>query len=201
MKEKNNQFRSSFGGILLVAVVVLCGFAVSAQTHSDFNKKFTFVQFASWNFANERVNARDKFGFNEIWDNYLRQDLTAEFVKLGFTHSDENPDLVIKYRLGTQERERVNVFYDDWPGYMYHRGGWVYWRGGLGWGTSTVFRTRYDESTLVVDIIDTKTGELVWRGYDRRTIDGKSEKTLKKSVEKLMGRFAKDVRESRKTKG
>ncbi len=43
-----------------------------------------------------------------------------------------------------------------------------------------------------------RTKELVWRGYDRRTVDSKSEKTMKKSVEKLMDKFAKDVRESRK---
>lgn len=199
IKQKTN-YISSFGGILLAAVVFLCGSSANAQTHSDFNKKFVFGQFATWNFANESVNARDKFGQNEIWDNYLRQDITAELQKIGFNHSDDRPDLIIRYRLGTKERHNVNVIHDDWPGYMYHRGGWVYWRGG-GWGTTTVFRTRFDESTLIVDIVDAKTRELVWRGYDRRSVDDKSEKSLKKSVEKLMGKFAKDVRESRKVKG
>lgn len=190
-----------FGGILLAAVVFLCGIAVSGQTHSDFNRKFTFVQFSTWNFANEQVNARDKYGQNEIWDNYLREDITAELLKIGFRQSDESPDLIIRYRLGTKERERVNIIRDDWPGYMYNRGPWIYWRGGGGWGTTTVFRTRYDESTLILDIVDANTRELVWRGYDRRSVDDKSEKSLKKSVEKLMGKFAKDVRESRKVKG
>ncbi len=199
MKNQRISYKVIFGGAWLAAVIFLCGIAVDGQTHSDFNKKFTFAPLSTWNFANEKVNARDKMGPNEIWDNYLREDLTAELDKLGFSHSHVRPDLIVRYRLGTRQKEHVNVMQDNWPGYMYNRGRWVYWRGG--WGRKTIFRTPYDESTLIVDIVEARTGELVWRGYDRRTIDGKSEKALKRSVEKLMGRFAKDVRDSRKVKG
>jgi len=66
------------------------------------------------------------------------------------------------------------------------------------WGSRRVFRTPYDESTLILDILDSRTRELVWRGYDRRTINDKSEKTIRKSVAKLIDRFVKDVRANRK---
>lgn len=187
-----------FGGILLAAVVFLGGMAVNGQTHSDFDKTYKFTQSGTWDFANEKVNTRDKFGKNEIWDGYLRESLTAGLAKIGFNHSDNRPDLIIKYRFGTKEKKRTTVLHDNWPGYMYNRRGWVYWRGGGGWGSRTVFRTPYDQSTLIVDVVDARTKELVWRGYDRRTVDSKSERTIKKSVEKLMDKFAKDVRESRK---
>ena len=199
MRKQHKYYGTMLGGTLLAAIIFLSGVAANAQTHSDFNKKFTFAQLNTWNFANEKVNTRDKLGPNEIWDNYLREDLTAELVKLGFDHSHDRPDLIVRYRLGTKQKEHVNIINDNWPGYMYNRGRWVYWRGG--WGRKTIFRTPYDESTLVVDVVDTRSGELVWRGFDRRAIDGKSEKALKRSVEKLMGKFAKDVRNSRKVKG
>jgi len=46
----------------------------------------------------------------------------------------------------------------------------------------------------VLDIIDAKTNQLVWRGYDTETINfNKSEKTIQKSVEKLVERFVKET--------
>ena len=62
-----------------------------------------------------------------------------------------------------------------------------------------VWRIPYHESTLVLDVIDPHTNQLVWRGYDTRTIDfEKSEKTIHKSVEKVTKRFKHDVDEQGK---
>ena len=197
MRNQQKLYRFPFGGTLLVVVFFLFGIAVNGQTHSDLNKEFSFIRVKTWNFTSERVTASDKVGANEIWDNYLRENLTAGLAKAGFNHSDALPDLMIRYRLSTKEKKRVNVIRDNW-GPVYRRGGRNYWRGRR--GTSTVYRTAYDQSTLVLDIVDARTKELVWRGYDRRTVDDKAEKSLKKSVDALMDRLAKDVRESLKQK-
>jgi hypothetical protein len=64
-----------------------------------------------------------------------------------------------------------------------------------------VWRIPYTESTLVADIIDPHGNQLIWRGYDTRTIDfEKSEKTIHKSVEHLTQRFIHDVRENAGTR-
>jgi hypothetical protein len=188
-------------------MTITFGVAFFGQTHSDFNKNYPFGRLHSWNFANSKVNTRDSFGYNEIWDVSLRDNLEIQLRTLGFTRVMEDPDFNVDYRLGTKERHRIRVFHDDywaggvwpgfWPGYPYYWRGWMYWRGGWGGGTSTVYRTPYDESTLVVDILDGKTGDLVWRGYDRREMGSKSEKTLRKSVEKVIGRFGKDIHRNR----
>ena len=191
--------RSTLIRSLCAAAVMVLFFGVAGygQTHSDFNQKFRFAQLNTWSFANVNVNANDVFGRNAIWDGYIRNAISAEMQEQGFAFAPGNADFLVRYHLGTRQRQRIDVFRDNWPGYMYSRPGWIYWRSPF-WGSTRVFRTPYDESTLVMDVIDPRTRELVWRGYDRRTIDRKSEKTFRKSVEKLIGRFAKDVRENRK---
>ena len=78
---------------------------------------------------------------------------------------------------------------------------------GGGWkrlnrGPVDVWRIPYHESTLVLDIIDVRTNQMVWRGYDTRTIDfEKSEKTIHKSIEKLTKRFGSDVAKQRRRIG
>ena len=196
MKQEIINCRSIVGDILLGAIISFSGIGVNGQTHSDFNPQFKFGETNTWAFANDKINVRDKFGQNEIWDNYLREDITAELGKAGFRYSEPSPDLIVKYRLGTHEKKNVHVIRNEWPGYVNRRGRWVYWRGG--WGSKTIFRTPYDQSTLIVDIVDARTNDLVWRGYDRRALDSKSEKSIRKFAEKLMGQFAKDVRKSRK---
>jgi hypothetical protein len=53
------------------------------------------------------------------------------------------------------------------------------------------------ESTLVMDVIDARTRQLIWRGYDTETIDfNKAEKTINKAVEHLTRRFVHDSRET-----
>lgn len=57
-----------------------------------------------------------------------------------------------------------------------------------------VWQIPYTDSTLIVDVIDTKTNQLVWRGYDTNTIDMKNpDKRLGKAVESLMKKFQKDT--------
>jgi len=57
-----------------------------------------------------------------------------------------------------------------------------------------VWNIPYTKSTLVLDIIDAETNQLVWRGYDTETINfNKSEKTIRKSVENLVERFVKET--------
>lgn len=182
---------------ILFATIFTFGISIFGQTHSDFNTRFKFVQLLTWNFANADVHTRDTTGKNPIWDANLREDLSFELQKNGFSHSTANPDFILRYHLGTREKTRTEVFPDLLPGFMYQHGSWLYWRGN--WGR-TIFRIPYNEATLVVDIVDGRSNELVWRGYDRRTIDlDRSDKTLKMAAEKLVGRFAKDVRKNIKS--
>ena len=49
------------------------------------------------------------------------------------------------------------------------------------------------------NIIDSHTNQMVWRGYDTQTIDfDKSDKTIHKSVEKLVKQFQHDVTKQKK---
>ena len=53
----------------------------------------------------------------------------------------------------------------------------------------------YTESTLIVDVIDARTNQLVWRGYDSDTLNMKDpDKTLNKAVDSVLARFYHDAK-------
>jgi len=203
---------------LCVAVaIMMLGAVFVGQTRSESISRYRLAQLHTWNFANNEVHTIDKFGSNEIWDIVLRQNLSSGLGQVGFTQATENPDFYVRYRLRTKERERINVYINGWGGSGYgplvgpslgNYGGWYggwfgHWRGGPGWRprTGSVDRIPYDESTLVVDILDAKTSEMIWRGYDRRELNSNPEKTLSKSVDEVMELLAKDLHREQKSRG
>jgi len=76
---------------------------------------------------------------------------------------------------------------------VFHRGfrtGWWGWPRGY-----DVWAVPYTESTVIVDMIDAHTNQLVWRGYDNDTLNTKNpDKTLSKAVDNVLARFYHDVR-------
>jgi hypothetical protein len=64
--------------------------------------------------------------------------------------------------------------------------------GGLGAGESTTTVDTYKVGTLVVDLFETNTKNLVWRGVSSETLSDKSDKNIKnlnKGVQKMFQHF------------
>jgi hypothetical protein len=85
----------------------------------------------------------------------------------------------------TKEQQTLNTFYDNFGG------GWG-WRWGGGFGDATTTTDTYRVGTLVVDLFDTKSKKLIWRGSESDALSDKSSKNIKnldKGVEKLFREF------------
>jgi hypothetical protein len=81
-----------------------------------------------------------------------------------------------------QNQQEYQTFYDG-------MGGWR--RGGLGNEATTTVQN-YKVGTLVLDMYDAKTKQLVWRGTASDTLSNNpqhNEKDLDKAVEKMLKKF------------
>ncbi|HEY4051177.1 MAG TPA: DUF4136 domain-containing protein [Acidobacteriaceae bacterium] len=95
------------------------------------------------------------------------------------------PCVVIVAIQTTQNRKSLQMFYDSMGG------GWG-WRGGGGFGDATITEQDYEEGTLVIDMYDAKTKQLLWRGSAEGTLSdkaGKNEQKLEKAVAKMFKDF------------
>ena len=89
-------------------------------------------------------------------------------------------DLEVVYNVGAKERVSVQG-YD----YGYGRYRW-------GGGTVRYDTTTYTDATLVVDLVDAKTHNLVWRGTASDTVSDKpekNEKKIQKAAEKMFKKY------------
>jgi hypothetical protein len=87
----------------------------------------------------------------------------------------------------TSTQQTLNTFYNGMGG------GWGWRRfGGGGFGEATTTTDTYKVGTVVVDLFDSKTKQLVWRASESDTLSNNSDKNIKnldKGVDKMFKKF------------
>lgn len=124
---------------------------------------------------------------NEIWDKRAMDTIDATLAAKGWTKVESGGDVGVVALGTTEQQQSVNTFYNSYGA------GWGWgWRGWGGMGTATTTVSTYNVGTLVVDMFDAKSKQLVWRGTANDTISGSPEKNQQKltnAVEKLFSDF------------
>ena len=171
---------------VVFAGAILMGAAPAfAGAHSDYTKSFPLQTLQTFEFRTQQRISRDPLANNSIWAENIRDDIRTGLMSRGLTEvaAEDMPDFYVTYYVGVAQRYSVNAI-------GFHRGWW-------GWpGAYNV--VPYKESTLMVDVIDAYTNQLVWRGYDSDTLNtSKPDKTLDKAVNNVVSQFFHDVKDQR----
>ncbi|GAB4028535.1 hypothetical protein GCM10028809_16620 [Spirosoma gilvum] len=113
----------------------------------------------------------------------------------GLTENTSQPDLIIGYHFFVENKTRTvanptTPFYGPYMGW----GRWGYrgWGPGWwGWGGTQYTQEKYQAGTLVVDMVDARTHQLVWRGSVQNAVGDPSRITsqLTKEAERIVEKF------------
>src|SRR5579862_8578175 len=95
--------------------------------------------------------------------------VNADLASKGWKYVKSGGDVSIIAIEITQNQHTLNTFYDGFGG------GWR-WRGAGGFGDATTTVENYRVGTLVVDLFDAKTKNLIWRGSSSNTLSDESDK-------------------------
>jgi len=162
---------------MLLGMLVVSASAQSVQ--SDYDRSFRFSELKTFSFAIQRRGANDPLATDSLNDGRIRNGLESQLIDSGFKIETERPDFVIAYYVTTKNKLNVQDF-----GYGPPR-----WFGGR-----DIRVNQYSEGTLMVDFIDARTNQVIWRGRASGTLEMKGvEKKISKSVEKLIKQYIKDT--------
>ena len=178
--------------VLGVALVAGSGSALAA-THSDYTKSFPLQTLKTFEFKHQNRISRDPLANNDIWANEVRETIRTDLRSHGIVErTNGQPDFFVAFYVGLQERYDLNSVGYGLPIHRGFRTGWWGWpRGYDAWAVP------YTESTVIVDVIDAQTNQLVWRGYDMNTLNvGEPGKTLTRGVDNVLSRFYHDTRDT-----
>ena len=181
------RFLLTFGVALLVS-----SSSALASTHSDFTRSFPLQTLKTFEFKDQRRISRDPLANNDIWANDVKDAIRRDLSEHGIVEARSgNPDFFVAFYVGLNNR--YDMRYLDYGMPVFHRGfGWWGWPRGY-----DVWAVPYTQSTMIVDVIDARTNQLVWRGYDVDTLNtDHPDKTLAKAVDNVLDKFKKDTKES-----
>jgi hypothetical protein len=160
----------------VVSVVMLtAGFAQHVQT--DFDHQANFVQYKTYSW--QEIKPGDS-----LWDSRIKSAVNAQLEGKGLAQVANDGDITIVAIKTSQTQKTLQTFYDGFGG------GWR-WRGFGGFGDSTTTEQDYQEGTLVIDLYDGKTKQLIWRGSTESVLADKAEKN-EKNLEKGVAKMFKD---------
>ncbi len=187
MKMYAKNFRAAWSS---AAVLILAGCA-SLQVRTDYDQGAFFAPLRTYDWAGGEVDAGNNPAVNNpLLGKHIRGAVEGELDRRGYRQVTSGaPDFRIAYRVVAQERERFfGSGYGGSYGYgrSYYPGRYGFrffggrhfnpygYRGysGAGYGYGGAGRVReYLRSTLVLDITDFETGEVIWRGWARKSLD------------------------------
>jgi len=109
--------------------------------------------------ANAQSNS-DPMLVNSISNRALRSDLQQGFEKLGYAINDSTPDFCVAYYASTNQQLDITTY--DY-GYAFRPRWWRGWGPRYG-AMPQAMVTQYTQGTVIVDVFDPKTKDLLWRG-------------------------------------
>jgi hypothetical protein len=164
-----------------VVGLALAGTASAQDVKTDWDKSADFSKYKS--FSAQIATS---------WNNPLAEKRALEIIEnalvsKGWKKADAaSADTHVMIHGATQVKRDLNTFYSGYGGYGY-RG-----YGGMGMGSSSTTVNEYTVGTMVLDIFDAKTKQLLWRGTGSDELSDKADKNQKKiakATEKMFKNF------------
>ncbi len=185
--------------IFAVTMLAACGNPVQTEVdqHADIAGYRTFA----WK-APERAEVNDPILDSDLMDKRMRTAVIRNLEDQGYVYDEENPDFFVTYHTTTKDKVRNAGFGTQVSMAQYHvqddgsliitpltpRRSYYY--------SSTTVREAppprsYEEAVLIVDIIDSESETLVWRGWDKKRLTRKrfDTKSVRKAVEEILAEF------------
>jgi hypothetical protein len=167
-----------------IAIAILSATALFAEVNTDYDRNADFIRYKTYSWGKVQTQ-------NALWGDRIKAAVESALAEKGWTEVESGGDVSIMAMEMNQDHRTLTTYYDNFGG-----AGWG-WRGcgggfGDGFGTATTTEDTYTVGTLVVDLFDTNTKKLIWRGSASDTLSDKSDKNIKKlnsDVQKMFDRF------------
>ncbi|MCQ6958755.1 DUF4136 domain-containing protein [Mucilaginibacter aquariorum] len=164
---------------LLLLAIALLSACSGYQYYAIQSNKASFSKYRTFAW----LPAADTPGHvSDLVDEKIKESVTAGLEKRGLALQTTRPDLLVRY--GVQVRERVRIY--NYPTYVYgpgiayqgvthdRHGRYFYYsfnRPFPVFVASDIVEIPYEEGTLLIDLIDRRNHQVIWRGYDSGDID------------------------------
>ena len=151
-----------------IACVLLATIAYAQKVTFDSNPSAPFASYKTYAWTQGTPTA------DSLMEQRIHDGVAAQLAAKGLTPTNATPDLFVATHAVTQDHPQLVV-------------------NGFGWGLGGVASVEnYTVGTLVVDLYDAKTRQMVWRGVATDSVSSKPQKNaerINKAIEKMFAKY------------
>lgn len=168
-------------GLAVVTALLLAPAAFAQKVSVDWDREADFSKYKTYKYVqSEPVE-------DPLMDQRVVEAIETQMGEKGFTKADSNPDMVVTYHANHKENK---AYVTDSFGYGGYGAGWRW--GGMGMGNSTTRVVTHEKGSIVIDMYDAKTEQMLFRGMATDTLSSKPKKNaekINKAVTKVFKKY------------
>jgi hypothetical protein len=180
---------------LIFLLGLLGGCASSVSVSTDYDRSANFTSYTTYKWYQDTPPARrDSIRtYNTFLDKRIRSAVEANMARKGFRLVDSNPDVLVAYDVKVVTRQELHTDYGYYPGWYgpgwYGYGWWYGYRYDYGYSRFAypMYIDQYQDGTIIIDLVDARDNELVWRGWGEMRVDNVN--ISQSEVDKIVSRI------------
>lgn len=164
-------------GLALCIALIASSSAFAQKVEVDWDHQADFSQYKTYAYIPTKPVP------SQLMDERIVAALKMQLKEKGITETGSNPSMIVTY---TASDQKDTTYVTNSFGYG---PGWV-WGGGMGTATTSSFTSV--KGTIVVDMYDAKTKQVLFRGSASDTVSDKPEKNaenINKGIQKLFEKY------------
>jgi len=163
-----------------IPLLMLLSCSSELRVYSDFDRSVSIQRLTNYDWLPVRqIESRNNPAlFNELTDKRIKTAVENQLKEKGYVRSEASPQMIVHYHIVVENKASIAT---EPLGYNYGR----YW-------LDKEFDTyRYNEGTLIIDFMDSRNCDLIWRGWAISILDEEaiSEDLINKAVAKIFKKF------------
>ncbi len=139
---------------IAILITLLCiGCSPEGQVYSDYDRTAMMEAYRTFGWTQDvLIEANNNpIYYNQLNDKRIKTAVAEQLEGKGYVYDEENPELLIHYHIILEDKTVLRT--DPYGIY------------GPYWVRSEVSVYKYREGTLIIDLMDAATNNLVWRGW------------------------------------
>jgi len=176
-----------------VSALCLAGLALAQDVKFNFDEKADFSKYKTYKWEKHPKS----MDLDDLTMGQLAKGFDAALATKGLKRVDSGAaDLVIVFQFAVSQEKEMTAYttggYGYGPGYRGGWGGGMY--GGMGGGMTTATTSTINIGNVVLDMYDSSTKQMVWRGMASKTLDAgakpdKKQKNIDKAAMKMLKNY------------
>lgn len=183
---------------LAAALFVVTGCTTTYTVHSDYDPNVDFSRLKTFDWTSSSQPETGDPGIDSpLLNSQIRNAIHKTLASKGYRHLTKgSADFLVQYHVAIEERSDVMTI--DTPSYAAGPtatpGGFSTIGSSVGYQRTQTYVVRYEEGTLVIDIVDPKSKQIIWRGSVQKVIERsaspeKKNTRIEKAVQKTLKTF------------